>query len=79
MRKRGHIIEKVLPGSIAEELGLEKGDRLLGIRTADGELSEGEFFQERDIPEDGPFQDGELPEEEFFQDEEFSELSLIHI
>lgn len=29
MKTRGHIIQKVLPGSIAEELGLEPGDAVL--------------------------------------------------
>ena len=36
---KGHIVNRVLPGSIAEELGLEKGDRLIGIRTSN-ELNE---------------------------------------
>ena len=31
MKKKGHIIQKVLPGSIAEELGLEPGDAVLRI------------------------------------------------
>ena len=31
MEKRGHIIQKVLPGSIAEEMGLEIGDAVLEI------------------------------------------------
>lgn len=31
MKKREHIISKVLPGSIAEELEIEPGDRLLSI------------------------------------------------
>ncbi len=30
---KGHIVESVLPESIAGELGIERGDRLLGIRT----------------------------------------------
>lgn len=39
---KGHIVGKVLPGSIAEELGIEKGDRLLGIRS----MEEDENFVE---------------------------------
>ena len=31
MEKRGHIIQKVLPDSIAEEMGLESGDAVLAI------------------------------------------------
>ena len=31
MEKRGHIIQKVLPDSIAEEMGLERGDAVLAI------------------------------------------------
>ena len=31
VKKKGHIIQKVLPGSIAEELGLEPGDAVLRI------------------------------------------------
>ena len=31
LRKKGHMIKKVIPGSIAEELEIEEGDRLLSI------------------------------------------------
>ena len=31
MKKKGHLIQSVAPGSIAEELELEAGDRLLAI------------------------------------------------
>ncbi len=31
MKVKGHLIQKVLPGSIAEELGLEPGDAILKI------------------------------------------------
>lgn len=31
MKKKGHVIQKVLPGSIAEEMGLEPGDAVLRI------------------------------------------------
>lgn len=31
MRKKGHMIQTVLPGSIAEEMGIEAGDRLVAI------------------------------------------------
>jgi len=30
-KKKKHIIKKVLPGSIAEELEMEAGDKLLAI------------------------------------------------
>ncbi len=35
MKKMDHIIKKVLPGSIAEELGMEPGDKLLQISDTD--------------------------------------------
>lgn len=41
--KKGHVIESVDPGSIAEELGLEQGDRLL---TIDGQEIEDIFDYE---------------------------------
>ena len=31
MKEKGHLIGRVLPQSIAEELGIEPGDRLLAI------------------------------------------------
>ena len=31
MKKHKHIVKKVLPGSIAEEMGIEAGDQLLAI------------------------------------------------
>lgn len=31
MQKKAHIVKKVIPGSIAEELEIEAGDRLLSI------------------------------------------------
>ena len=31
MKKREHTVEAVLPGSIAEEMGIEPGDKLLSI------------------------------------------------
>ena len=31
MKQRGHVIKKVLPGGIGEELGVEAGDKLLAI------------------------------------------------
>jgi len=34
MRKKNHVIKKVLPGSIAQELGIEPGDKLLSIDTS---------------------------------------------
>ena len=37
MKKTDHIIKKVLPGSIAEELGMEPGDKLLQISDTDVE------------------------------------------
>ena len=35
MKKMDHIIKKVLPGSIAEEMGMEPGDKLLQISDTD--------------------------------------------
>ena len=35
MKKLDHIIKKVLPGSIAEEMGMEPGDKLLQISDTD--------------------------------------------
>ena len=35
MKKLEHIINKVLPGSIAEEMGMEPGDKLLQISDTD--------------------------------------------
>ena len=35
MKKMDHIIKKVLPGSIAEEMGMETGDKLLQISDTD--------------------------------------------
>ena len=40
MKKKYHIISKVLEGSIADELGVEPGDRLLSI---DGQTVEDVF------------------------------------
>lgn len=31
MRKKTHLVKKVLPGSIAEELEIEEGDRIIAI------------------------------------------------
>ena len=45
-RRRGHMITKVLPGSIAEEMGIEPGDRLMEIN---GEMIEDVFDYRFDI------------------------------
>ncbi len=48
---KGHIVGRVLPGSIAEELGIEKGDKLLGIRSVEVSTSmmEEEFSMEEEL------------------------------
>ena len=48
-RRRGHMITKVLPGSIAEEMGIEPGDRLMEIN---GEMIEDVFDYRFDIKDE---------------------------
>ena len=60
---KGHIVGEVLPGSIAEELGIEKGDRLLGIRSMEGSTPM--------MGEKLSVEESHLKEETFDIDEEF--------
>ncbi len=49
MKKRGHVICSVEPGSIAEEMGLEPGDRLLSVDGHDPEdIFDYEYYLEND-------------------------------
>ncbi len=49
MRRQGHVIKSVDPGSIADELGLEPGDRLLSIDGHDPEdIFDYEYYLENE-------------------------------
>ena len=49
MKRKGHVIRSVDPGSIAEELGLEAGDRLLSIDGHDPEdIFDYEYYLENE-------------------------------
>ncbi len=69
MRMKKHIVNRVLPGSIAQELGIEPGDKLLGIRNVEcGDcIEDGAFAEDGCFMEGGTFaEDGLSVEDEAF-------------